>query len=590
MQFDEARGSIAAITGDDDTFTATCHGCQGIVTCYRGLDDEAVWDCAGGCKEEEILNDGPESEPDTGNERVETRKPGDEPRGDIPNHIKPNLESVRPAGNPTNGHANGLIKPDVYGWKAILYEYSKQAVERAIKADAGAREIIAAMPLESFVAMVEKVRNVPDTMLTHDPDLSATEIEEEVYAIGTALQKLYAPEVARTNGENAKIERALAVVIENAEQAIISNAEYLSRPAVIDRLYYTHHISLGVGGKHEGKTTAVRTEALAIALGQDMYGRPVMQTPVIYAASDDEYPSSRMELLRMGWNPAVPLWLMRIAEGASPDFVLEDIAKTAREHDARFVVLDMLFDFAQIQDELKYAHTREKTGEIQQLADAIDGHVRSTHHSPKWMPDASTAAKAALGSQGIAARFSPILLSKQWAPDLYTVESTSTRDPRGLALPVLCVEKNEMGWLVEKGEMKSWMKWKIYAKRIMDYFEMGEPGKRYSVFQIAQDLTIPKPEVQNALLRMTNGPDRVLERMKLRGNAFTYALINHPNEPPEGGATEMQQSIDGINTSIDRVRNDTAEKVHQRRLKAMEEAKKKQNDEELDEYGIPKGF
>lgn len=57
MQFDEARGSVSATTGDNDTFTTTCHGCQGIATCYRGLDDEAVWECEHGCKEEEILGD-----------------------------------------------------------------------------------------------------------------------------------------------------------------------------------------------------------------------------------------------------------------------------------------------------------------------------------------------------------------------------------------------------------------------------------------------------------------------------------------------------------------------------------------------------
>lgn len=323
------------------------------------------------------------------------------------------------------------------------------------------------------------------------------------------------------------VERASAIMLEDASQAIISNAEYLSRPAIIDRLYYTHHISLGVGGKHEGKTTAVRTEALAIALGRQMYGRDVIQTPVIYAASDDEYPSTRMELLRMGWSPSVPLWLVRIAEGADPEFVLEDIAKLARAHDAKFVILDMLFDFARITDELKYAHTREATGKIQQLADAIDGHVRSTHHSPKWMTDAGTAAKAALGSQGIAARFSPILLSKCWVEKselgagLYTIESTMTRDPRGAKIDVTCVQKDEAGWVQTAGEFKSWMKWLLFAPKVMALFESAEPGQEYGVDTVSKQLDISRPDAQNTLYRLWK--EQKLEREK-KGRGYRYWL------------------------------------------------------------------
>lgn len=326
-------------------------------------------------------------------------------------------------------------------------------------------------------------------------------------------------------GAALRVERQWAIACESAEAAIISNAVYLSRPAIVANLYYTHHISLGVGGKHEGKTTLVRTEALSIALGMAIYGRAVTQSPVVYAASDDEYPSTRMQLLRMGWNPGVPLTLVRIAPGSqgNADAVLEDIARLALRQRAYFVFLDMLFDFAGIVDELKYAHTREATSKIQQLADAIDGHVKATHHSPKWMPDAATAAKAALGSQGLVARFSPVLLSKQWAADLYTVESTMTRDPRGKAVPPSLVTLNEMGWAVAAEEFKSWMKWKVYAGRIKELFE-AEPNRGRTAFSVVEALGIPRPEAQNALARMVEGAEPVLERKKGKGNSYVYRL------------------------------------------------------------------
>lgn len=320
------------------------------------------------------------------------------------------------------------------------------------------------------------------------------------------------------------------IVCENAEQAIVSNAEYLSRLPIIDRLYYTQHISLGVGGKHEGKTTDVRTEALAVASGLPVYNRPTTQTPVIYAASDDEYPTTRMELLRMGWQERrIPLIMVRVqtAEGnaSEPERVLAALARLAEKEGAHFIVLDMLFDFVRIADELKYAHTREAIGKIQILADEIKGHVRSTHHSPKWMPDAASAAKAALGSQGIAARFSPILLSKKWAEGLYTVESTATRDPRGEALPVLCVERGDDGWAQIKGPFASWMKWRMYSDRILGLFQGGEPGRRMSVSQMVEALEINRPEIQNACYQMCQGDQAVLQREGTKGRGgYKYFL------------------------------------------------------------------
>jgi hypothetical protein len=334
-----------------------------------------------------------------------------------------------------------------------------------------------------------------------------------------------------------RIERPWLILRENAHEALAGNEEYLSRQAFVDRLYYSHHGSVTVGGKHDGKTTNVRTEALSLAIGKSLYGRQVVQTPVIYAVSDDEHPSTRMQLLKMGWNPKVPLELVRIdPKGHNVDGVLEDIARLALRNRAYFVVLDMLFDFARIADENKYAHTREAIGKIQQLADAISGHVKATHHSPKWFSNAEGAAKAVLGSQGIVARFSPVVLCRKWADGLYTIESTMTRDPRGLAIPPSCVTLDKDGWANATEEFKGWMKWKVYKQRIIDLLESGEPGKRWAVNAVAEVLQISRQEIQNAMYRMTleeTLPDGtiskpVLERMKKlggQGGGYTYALI-----------------------------------------------------------------
>lgn len=326
------------------------------------------------------------------------------------------------------------------------------------------------------------------------------------------------------------------LVIENSDEAAVSNAEYLSRPAIVGQLYYSQAISIGVGGKHEGKTTATRTEALSVASGLEVYGRPTLQTPVIYAASSDEYATTRMALLEMGWERhRLPLRLIRIKaeDNPEPEAVLAQLAREAEKEGSRFVVLDMLFDFIPVADELKYAHTRQAVGMIQTLADIIKGHVKATHHSPKWMPDAASAAKAVLGSQGVAARFSPVLLSRRWTDELFTIESTMTRDPRGVPIKPSVIVRRENGWCEVTEVFKDWMKWRLYRDRIVGLFE-GQPGTEKNVWQIAEALGISRHEVQNAVFQMSitqeDGSPGVLTRVrgKGRGGAFKYRLTSDP--------------------------------------------------------------
>lgn len=358
------------------------------------------------------------------------------------------------------------------------------------------------------------------------PELNESELEEELDRLArkvvAAFRDDYLPAIAE---EHLPAHPARYVICETAEQAELSNQEYMSRAASVAQLYYERAISLGVGGKHEGKTTATRTEALAIAAGEDVYGRATLQQPVIYAASDDEYATTRMELLRMGWlRRRLPLRLVKINtyESPEPEQILAEIARIAEVEGSRFVILDMLFDFIRVQDEIKYAQTRTAVGHIQTLADQINGHVKATHHSPKWMPDAATAAKAALGSQGIVAKFSPVLLSRKWTDELYTIESTMTRDPRGAPIKPLCIVRDEDGWARPAGEFKPWMKWRMYAERIIGLFEGGEEKRRMSVAQVMQALEISRVETQNALYQMSR-PDGPLDRERA-GKGYQYFL------------------------------------------------------------------
>lgn len=348
----------------------------------------------------------------------------------------------------------------------------------------------------------------------------------------------------------APIERRQEIIIvENFDDAVIANEEYLQRRAIVERLSYSQSISLTVGGKHHGKSTVIRTKALSIVRNRPFLGREVEQGAVIYAASSDEVAVARMELLRMGWNNrADPLYLVHIKTDGprqpTADEILDQIAERAVQVDAIYIVLDMLFDFSPIKDEMSYAGTREAVGKLQRLADWTKAHVEPTHHSPKYMLDTASAATAALGSQGIAARFSPITLSRMWGPNLYSVESTMTRDPRGLAIPQTCVKLDEDGWAQSAGEFEEWMKWTLYVPKIMNLFKSHEMGTEFSVQAIAQELELARPHAQNALFRMWK--EKMISREK-KGRSFRYFLADKPElfSQPDGFEEETPESWRG---------------------------------------------
>lgn len=332
------------------------------------------------------------------------------------------------------------------------------------------------------------------------------------------------------NGHIALASAAREVIVcEDYDTAVAANEEYLKRKPIIDRLFYSQTISLFVGGKHHGKSTAARTSAMCVMRGLPFLGRAVQQGPVLYCASGDEVPVARMELLRMGWDSRKdPLRLVHIKPGIDDaDEVLGQIGDLALKDGAVYIVADMLFDFAPIRDEMSYAGTRAAIGKIQALADRTLASVAPTHHSPKYMGDAATAGQAALGSQGIAARFSPIVLSRKWAEGLFSISSTTTRDPRGAALIETCIETNALGWTQSAGEFKSWMKWKVYAARVIALFEGDEPGKELSVDAVARGLDISRPDAQNALYRLWK--DRQLDREK-KGHGYRYWLPTQNQE------------------------------------------------------------
>ena len=257
---------------------------------------------------------------------------------------------------------------------------------------------------------------------------------------------------------------------EGFDAAVVANDDYLRRTPIIDKLCYSSAVSLITGGKHAGKSTLARWMAICVAKGWPVLGREVTQGPVFYIASEDETMAARQELIRLGWTRSDPLRFYPATNIDDPDIFLARLTDEIRRYRVIFVVLDMLFDFVRIADEMSYAGTRAALGKIQNVASLSGAHVLPIHHAPK-NAQIGDAAVAALGSQGLAARVSPIILVRRFGPGVHSISSTNVRYPRGESLIESRLLRNADGSVTLGGAFKNYMLAEVYTERVIEILE-----------------------------------------------------------------------------------------------------------------------
>lgn len=322
--------------------------------------------------------------------------------------------------------------------------------------------------------------------------------------------------------------------------AVEANAEYLKRTAVIDKLCYSHAVSMITGGKHAGKSTLARWMAVCVAKGWPFLGREVSQGPVFYIASEDETMAARQELIRLGWTDNDPLHFLSSQAIDDSERFLVKLPAAIRQVGAKLVIMDMLFDFVHIADEMSYAGTREALGKIQEVAMEGGTHVTVLHHAPKNAM-IGDAAVAALGSQGLAARVSPIILVRRFGPGVHSISSTSVRDPRGEAIIESRLTRKEDGSVDLGGAWKNYMLAEVYADRVLAYLQ-DDPGAEASKLDVAEALDIA-PAVARGCLAMLH-KQGVIARIGdgKRGKPYRYAFVVTDVSGVKKGETEDSES------------------------------------------------
>ena len=331
---------------------------------------------------------------------------------------------------------------------------------------------------------------------------------------------------------------------ENAEEAAVIIEEYFKRRPVVDKLCYSSAVSMITGGKHAGKSTLARWMAICVSKGIPFLGRDVTQGPVLYIASEDEELVARSELTRLGWQPGDPLKFFGKSKIRSDEFdFLRHLTQAIKRFQAVLVIVDMLFDFVHIDDEMSYAGTRRAVGEIQDVASASDAHMCVVHHAPK-NANIGDATVAALGSQGLAARVSPIILVRRFGPGVHSVSSTGVRDPRGEAILDSRLLRNADGSVQLGGAFKNYMLGEVYANRIIDMLQ-AEPGSEITAPEVVEALDI-NYEVARASLSFLY-QNNLVHRSGTgkKGHPYRYSIplteISPATQNPEDPNTPLGQ-------------------------------------------------
>lgn len=457
------------------------------------------------------------------------------------------------------------------------------------------RPTIASMQADKLVdLLIKQAHEVIDIRVAPwwplPAELSETDIDEELQEMAgravTLFRNAYLP--ATSNGHPAVVD----LPVETFDAAIIANQRYLERQPVIEGLCFSSACSMITGGKHSGKSTLARWEAICVAKGYEFLGRTVQQGPVIYLASEDEEMVARSELMRLGWIATDPLYFVgktQIPDDLDEEAVLRLLADQVRKRSAVLCVVDMLFDFVPVRDELGYAETRRAVGLIQDVASSTGIHLTVLHHAPKHTSLSADAAVTALGSQGLAARVSPIILTRRYGPGVHAVVTTSVRDPRGKGIRDSRLTMLADGSLKLGGDFKAYMLAEVYADRVLELIE-GEPGQEFTITDVMEKIEIEYEPTRATLKHLWTGGRIERTGQGKKGSPFRYFVpltkITPANTPPPedfsphppGPVGEMDKD-----SSIPEREAQRGSKYKQKSLTPPGD-----DDDDLDEYGISK--
>lgn len=281
-------------------------------------------------------------------------------------------------------------------------------------------------------------------------------------------------------------------------------------------------LTIVAGSPESGKSTALRTLAVALANGEprEWLGFPLgkfddhfhfPQVGVLGLHLEESIDEVKRHLVGLGLDGAAPYYLLELEGNEDPVLALD---QAMTEYHPGLVVIDTFGEFCGVREINSYAETVEKLQGLRALSNKHRAALIMTHHTPKHQ---TSAENALLGSTGIRA-------SVDSAAVLRALPRTRTRvlEPSkvrtGSRFEAIAVGVDEDGASFKMGSAEE-----AQAREACSWFaELIEAeGGPMSKHDLAQHTGMAFPDVARAVML---DPDRRLEKVRTSRTSVKYTL------------------------------------------------------------------
>jgi hypothetical protein len=205
-------------------------------------------------------------------------------------------------------------------------------------------------------------------------------------------------------------------------------AELIAEPEdavewVIDELVPAGGMVLVVARAKVGKSTFVRSLALAVARGDRYLDRAVTAGTAVYLGLEERRSGVREHFRRMGATDDDPLL---IHVGAAPLHALDALRKTIEQHRPIVAVIDPLLRFTRVKDASAYAEMSNALEPVVEAARQSGCCLIATHHGAK---DLREGAESPLGSVAIGGAPDTIINLQRRPDGIRTIETSQRYGP-----------------------------------------------------------------------------------------------------------------------------------------------------------------
>ncbi|PIR24838.1 MAG: hypothetical protein COX62_05815 [Deltaproteobacteria bacterium CG_4_10_14_0_2_um_filter_43_8] len=281
---------------------------------------------------------------------------------------------------------------------------------------------------------------------------------------------------------------------------------------IVEGLLSIGGVSLLVAKPKTGKSTIARQIALAVAKGDNVFGRKSKSGLVVYLALEERRTDVKNHFRDMGVDGNENI---KVHAAPTPEDAINQLKKMVEEESPSFIIIDTMSRLIRMKDVSDYSQATSGLDPILAIARGFNSHVMLLHHSKKG-DDKSI--DSILGSTGIAGSVDTIILMNR--SDKYRTIKTIQRV--GEDLPESVIEFDPETRLSKISGSKEEAEIKRFSETITQFLEdQNMPVKQQEIIEAVEGRS---QFVRKTLKHMIEDGKVVKEGRGTSGSPYVYSL------------------------------------------------------------------